>query len=180
MAAMQGGNDQSTSRYLIENVNPKEVREGVDYELTQQEVTDGELVNVKMTPQTLASLMGQGSSISNGVVIPSQLSTAPYTPTRPELNRFAATKIAPVEQELDQYDEFDDFYQVPATTSMGQGFPCYQPTPLICSANVGGMQANQMQCAQNALNQLPELRPKRCSAFPAFSSRLQCLMSRSE
>ncbi|KAH3885430.1 hypothetical protein DPMN_009423 [Dreissena polymorpha] len=49
MSAMQGGGDQS--RFLIENPHPRVVKEGVDYEVTQQGCSDsGDLVSVKMTP----------------------------------------------------------------------------------------------------------------------------------
>ncbi|KAH3839081.1 hypothetical protein DPMN_112503 [Dreissena polymorpha] len=128
---MQGVGDQS--RNLIENAHPKEVQEGVDYELAANETIDrgqGELVNVKMTPQVFANLFKE-PGMSTGTALP-------YTLTRPELNRFETSKTVPFEQDLDNFDVFDDFYRSPATVSVGSEFPTYLPTPVISSANVRG------------------------------------------
>ncbi|KAH3890647.1 hypothetical protein DPMN_014732 [Dreissena polymorpha] len=182
LAAMQGGGDQS--RYLIENTHPKEVQEGVDYELAAHETIyqgQGELVNVKMTPQVFANLFN-GPGMSTGTALP-------YTPTSPEFNRFETSKTVPFEQDLDNFDVFDDFYQSPATVSVGSEFPIYLPapvissanvsvsvgsgfttylpTPVITSANLGVPQATPAQGGQNDFSQ-----HKVCALAPGFSSRL--------
>ncbi|KAH3789856.1 hypothetical protein DPMN_168045 [Dreissena polymorpha] len=179
---MQGGGDQSKD--LVENAHPKEVQEGDDYKLAAHETSDqgqGELVNVKMTPQVFANLF-KGPGMSTGTALP-------YTPTRPEFNRFETSKTVPFEQDLDNFDVFDDFYQSPATVSVGSefptylpipvissanvsasvgsGFPTYLPTPVITSANVGVPQATPAQGGQNDLSQ-----HKVCAIAPGFSSRL--------
>ncbi|KAH3857489.1 hypothetical protein DPMN_100096 [Dreissena polymorpha] len=78
---MQGGGDQS--RFLMENPNPRVVKEGEDYEVTQHSCSDfGDLVSVKMTPQRLASLLNRGYNVSGATVVPSPLAAnLPNTPT---------------------------------------------------------------------------------------------------
>ncbi|KAH3851868.1 hypothetical protein DPMN_094355 [Dreissena polymorpha] len=88
-APMQGGEDQS--RYLIENTHPKEVQEGVDYELAVHETIDqgqGELVNVNMTPQVFANLFN-GHGMSTGTALP-------YTPTDQSSTDLRPPKLFPL------------------------------------------------------------------------------------
>ena len=138
MSAMQGGGDQS--RFLIENPHPRVVKEGVDYEVTQQGCSDsGDLVSVKMTPQLLASLLNRGSNVSGEAVVPSPLAAnLPYTPTRPEYNRCETSTAVTAEQDdVEQFEMLQELFPTPYPASSSPclmpTFPAYQPTPV--SAN---------------------------------------------
>ncbi|KAH3868558.1 hypothetical protein DPMN_031707 [Dreissena polymorpha] len=80
-----------------------------------------------MTTQVLASLLNRGSNVSGEAVVPSPLAgNLPYTPTRPEYQRFEASQVVTAEQ--DDVDQFEMLQELFPTPHLASSSPSLMPT----------------------------------------------------